>query len=94
MCPETFPAEAKSVRLFVIHDDLKPPQTTGRRADLEMGAHRRLCRTEIPATGNSMLLKITDLFAELPPPASCLLLEHESLKGNRVFSLLLFLFGV
>ena len=55
MCPETFPAEAKSVRLFVIHDDLKPPQTTSRRADLEMGLHRRLCRTEIPATENSML---------------------------------------
>ena len=36
MCPETFPTRAKSVRPLVIHDGLKPPQTTGRRADLVM----------------------------------------------------------
>ena len=36
MCPETSPAQAESIRQFVIHDDLKPPQTTSRRADLEM----------------------------------------------------------
>ena len=53
--PATFPAETKSVKQFVLHDDPKPPQTTSRRADLEMRLHRRLCRTEIPATGNSML---------------------------------------
>ena len=40
---------------------LKPPQTTGRRADLAMALHRRLCRTEIPATGNTMLFQILSL---------------------------------
>ena len=29
---EPFPAKAKSIRQSVIPDDLKPPQTTGRRA--------------------------------------------------------------
>ena len=61
MCPETSPAQAESIRQFVIHDNLKPPQTTSRRADLEMRLHRRLCRTEIPATENSMFYTITGL---------------------------------
>ena len=70
-------------RQFVIHDDLKPPQTTSRRADLEMRLHRRLCRTEIPATEHSMLLTITGLSAQLTSHASALILMHGTKKSSN-----------
>ena len=85
------PAKAKSVRQFVIPADLEPPQTTtgGRRAG-SWWAHRRQCRTEIPATGNTMLLRITYLYARLVPSAPCLLLAHGSWGDNYVFFYLTF----
>ena len=54
----------------------------------------RLFRTEIPATGNSMLLIINALSARFAPLTSCFLLEHASQIDNHVFLLLLFLVSV
>ena len=71
------PAKAKSVRQFVIHDDLEPRAADyGPPRRFVMRPHRRLCRTEIPATGNTMLLRIAAPPARITFPS--LLVKHES----------------
>ena len=50
-----FPVKLQSVRYSAVHDDLKPPQTARRHADL-LRAHRRIFQTEIPTNEKTMLL--------------------------------------
>ena len=57
-----FPAKLQSVRYSAAHDDLKPPQTARRHADL-LRAHRHLFQTEIPTKEKLCYYKFTRLRA-------------------------------
>ena len=53
-----FPVKLQSVRYSAVHDDLKPPKTARRHADL-FSAHRRLFQTEIPTNEKLCYYKFT-----------------------------------